>query len=265
MTKQNILLVDDRQHATLLAALRFYQAQGMGEPTNRTDAIHDIATNGDEVVSLDASGIDKLCERLQASSARPEVLASLKDEGMTIGECVTALAVPNDDPYVLAARQLVQGDNDTEIDDNTTTSVGEDGAWVLGWIWVNNEEAGSLPNTELLEAVLDHARAAIESGRAVQNAKTCLVQADWLAHLVVDFADELDGIGNEMVPGVPGPIAWLDKEGNEVRFMPSDALNQLRQLARLGGLPDELANQTERFCIRYGNKLDAILAHAQAA
>lgn len=50
--------------ATILAALRFYQAAGMGEPSNRSDEIHDIATSGGDAISLDDEGIDDLCERL---------------------------------------------------------------------------------------------------------------------------------------------------------------------------------------------------------
>jgi hypothetical protein len=51
---------------TILAALRFYQAHGQGDPFNRSDWIHHIATNGGEVMaSLDELGIDELCERLQ--------------------------------------------------------------------------------------------------------------------------------------------------------------------------------------------------------
>jgi len=53
-----------QDHATIMAALRFYQEKGMGDPANRSDAIHDLATNGDEVISLDAEGIDDLCERI---------------------------------------------------------------------------------------------------------------------------------------------------------------------------------------------------------
>lgn len=51
---------------TILAALRFYQEEGMGDPDNRSDAIHDIATDGGIEVSLDDAGIDDLCDRLQA-------------------------------------------------------------------------------------------------------------------------------------------------------------------------------------------------------
>lgn len=57
--------LDDAELATVLAALRFYQRAGMGDPDNRDDDIHDIATGGGEVMSsLDDDGIDALCERL---------------------------------------------------------------------------------------------------------------------------------------------------------------------------------------------------------
>lgn len=49
---------------TILAALRYYQENGQGEPDNRSNAIHDIATNIGEDISLDVDAIDELCERL---------------------------------------------------------------------------------------------------------------------------------------------------------------------------------------------------------
>lgn len=58
------LTITDQEHATILAALRFYQEKGQGDPDNRSDMIHDIATNGDAVISLDDEGIDELCERI---------------------------------------------------------------------------------------------------------------------------------------------------------------------------------------------------------
>lgn len=58
------ITVTEQQHATILAALRFYQSKGMGDPSNRSDAIHNIATNCDTVISLDAIGIDELCEKI---------------------------------------------------------------------------------------------------------------------------------------------------------------------------------------------------------
>lgn len=52
------------EKATILAALRYYQSKGLGDPDNRTQEIHDIATDLGNETSLDDSGIDELCERL---------------------------------------------------------------------------------------------------------------------------------------------------------------------------------------------------------
>lgn len=61
------ITVDDAQHATILAALRYYQQEGLGEPCNRPVEIHEIATDGGAVMSsLDDEGIDALCEQLNA-------------------------------------------------------------------------------------------------------------------------------------------------------------------------------------------------------
>lgn len=47
----------------------------------------------------------------------------------------------------------------------------------------------------------------------------------------MNYADELDGIEDEVIKGLPGPIQWEDASGRSFRFMPSDALSQLRLLA----------------------------------
>lgn len=79
------------------------------------------------------------CEQLV--QRRAKALEALKADGLTIGECITALAVPDDDPYVREARNLI-ADDDVEIDDHTVIAVVGDGAWVLSWLWVSKEEAG---------------------------------------------------------------------------------------------------------------------------
>jgi hypothetical protein len=55
---------DEAELATILAALRFYQEQGQGDPDNRSAGIHAIASADGDVISLDADGIDALCEKL---------------------------------------------------------------------------------------------------------------------------------------------------------------------------------------------------------
>lgn len=77
---KTLFAVDEQQHATLIAALRYYQEQGMGDPNKRSDAIHDIATNCGEVTSLDDRDIDDLVDQLnvttQAHSRDAEVYAT---------------------------------------------------------------------------------------------------------------------------------------------------------------------------------------------
>ncbi len=61
---QNIISVDAAELATILAALRFYQREGQGDPSNRRVYIHVIATDGDTQLSLNTERIDALCERI---------------------------------------------------------------------------------------------------------------------------------------------------------------------------------------------------------
>lgn len=50
---------------TLLAALQFYQNHDQGEPSNRTDEIHELAVGPDDDISLDETGIAELMETLR--------------------------------------------------------------------------------------------------------------------------------------------------------------------------------------------------------
>lgn len=56
--------ITSQERNTILAALRTYQAAGYGEPCNRPLPIHDIATNLDCEISLNAEAIDELCEKI---------------------------------------------------------------------------------------------------------------------------------------------------------------------------------------------------------
>ena len=56
-----------QERNTVLAALRFYVDNGQGEPDNRSDAIHDLATGEGTArvsVSLDAEAIERLIAKL---------------------------------------------------------------------------------------------------------------------------------------------------------------------------------------------------------
>jgi hypothetical protein len=63
------IAVDSAELATILAALRYYQQEGCGDPNYRSDAIHEIATDGGNETSLDSDGIDSLCERINTSGS----------------------------------------------------------------------------------------------------------------------------------------------------------------------------------------------------
>jgi len=55
-----IVDLNEQEHATVLAALHYYRAQGQGHPANRDDDTHRIATAGDAVSSLDGPGVAAL-------------------------------------------------------------------------------------------------------------------------------------------------------------------------------------------------------------
>lgn len=69
-----IINVDKQGLNTILAALRFYQANDQGNPNSRSDDIHDIATNGEQDTSLDASGIDILAYMINTTSPQVYVI-----------------------------------------------------------------------------------------------------------------------------------------------------------------------------------------------
>jgi hypothetical protein len=67
---------------TILAALRFYQLAEQGDPVNRTDEIHNIATGNDEDVSLDEAGIDALITEIKTPCEhKPETYVGETAEG----------------------------------------------------------------------------------------------------------------------------------------------------------------------------------------
>lgn len=77
----------DKEHATVLAALRSYQEEGLADdPGFRSYAVHDIATgsgNADFGDGLDGGEIDRLCERLNtggesAAGQTAEASASIR-------------------------------------------------------------------------------------------------------------------------------------------------------------------------------------------
>ncbi|WP_043795871.1 hypothetical protein [Delftia sp. Cs1-4] len=193
---------------------------------------------------------------------RAHALQALLGDGLTLGECIRAFAVSDDDPYVAAARTAVQADDDVEIDDWTATSVGEGGAWVLAWLWVSDAQAGVLSHSEMLEDVWRRAGDLLTGAHGLDDGTAWLRnnQVLWLEEVLGNFADEIDGIESARPASEPGAIVWRDERGHDLRFAPSEAVSQLLVLARRAGLRPPLAEHCQRFCAQYGGILDAMLA-----
>ena len=148
MNKNHLANLTDEQHATVLAALRFYQREGMGDPACRSEEIDDLATNGGEVTALDVVGISDLCEQLNCRDTDfSAALQVLKQSGMDFGECVNAYGeTAIDSPYVRYAVEI-SSDGDFEIDGTPVVSKGEEpGAYVMGWLWVSDYDCGVQDN-----------------------------------------------------------------------------------------------------------------------
>jgi hypothetical protein len=69
--KELTLVVDERELATILAALRYHQAENLQICSDIADkAIKDIATNYGSLEPLNCDEIDRLCERINAGTNR---------------------------------------------------------------------------------------------------------------------------------------------------------------------------------------------------
>jgi len=63
--KQFIFVVDRRELATILAALRFHQDENLqGGPDIPDEVIKDIATDGGSLKPLNSNDVSRLCERI---------------------------------------------------------------------------------------------------------------------------------------------------------------------------------------------------------
>jgi hypothetical protein len=130
--KPSLYVLTDAQHATVLAALRNLQ----NTPSySIPSAIKDIATNGGTVTPLDDKAIDQLCE-------------GLNHTGLSFGEVVNLLGEDESNPYVAGAAEHHLA-NEREFDGKVMVSDGgDDGAYVMCWLWVSDELAGVTPAEE---------------------------------------------------------------------------------------------------------------------
>ena len=253
MCKPNILIVDDAQQATILAALRFYQQSGASADA----AIEDIATNGGAFEPLGIENIDALCESINlASPAKEVVLDALVANGYDFGDFVSRFAEDEEtSPYVAAARKLVAGDEGSiEVDSSAVVSRGDKtGSYVMAWIWVSNGEAGLLPHSNVLEML----QYCFDEFAAAEPLNAYVA---WLDETLSNFSEEIDDIDHESVDGLePKEITW-EHDGEKYTFLPSNALQSLLDEANEKELIDEEdAKRAERVISSIGNKLDRVL------
>lgn len=59
-----IVIEDDQERNTILAALRWYECSGFGDPQRQPDWVFDIASDGDTNTTLNDEAIDHLCQRI---------------------------------------------------------------------------------------------------------------------------------------------------------------------------------------------------------
>lgn len=117
MTNKIHLVIEQAELATILAALRTYQAAGYGDPANRPEDIHAIATD-DDVISLDDAAIDTLCEEINCSSNISPVLVVISAGVGEIAKNPSDLPVRILDLDNLAAdvETAIGGDNPGDFD-----------------------------------------------------------------------------------------------------------------------------------------------------
>lgn len=57
---------NSQEISTILAALQFYVMNDQGDPSLRTDAIHDIAVDNEDETSLDNEEVSALSEKIKS-------------------------------------------------------------------------------------------------------------------------------------------------------------------------------------------------------
>lgn len=121
--------LDNRELATVLAALRYWQREVVTVAGVVVEELPegDIATNCGTLEYLGEGEIDSLCERLNTEERAPDKLLE-----------------------VARGKYAYPSDDDVEIDDDAATSEADEGTWVMAWCYVRREdfEAPSSDETE---------------------------------------------------------------------------------------------------------------------
>jgi predicted dehydrogenase len=119
--KPGLYALDADQHARVLAALRLYKER---IKTMRADGT--TLLNG----PMDASDIDAVIQSLSGPSLEFSAIVPLFAESA------------EDSAYVRTAQENAR-EGEFEVDEPAVVSRGDDdGAYVMGWMWVSNDDAG---------------------------------------------------------------------------------------------------------------------------
>jgi hypothetical protein len=127
--KPALYALTQEAHATVLAALRFYQSN-LDAFGDLPAGINDIASNCGTLQPLEGDDISELCD-------------SLNHHGLDFSAIVPMFAeLAQHSPYVAAAQRMAK-DGEIEVDNPAVVSKGDDdGAYVMAWMWVSNRQAG---------------------------------------------------------------------------------------------------------------------------
>ncbi|WP_165678529.1 hypothetical protein [Metapseudomonas otitidis] len=126
---------------TILAALRLYQEMGMGDPANRSDHVHAIATNGGDEISMDEWGVEELCQSINFAVAEPSE------------KPIVIVRNTSDDEILVQASHAVKvlylEDNETGDDSDDLVVIGDVEMWKQEFDVVPSDLCDLIPHLKL--------------------------------------------------------------------------------------------------------------------
>lgn len=191
-------------------------------------------------------------------------LQRLKAAGLRFSDILNVYGDDESDPYVRAAKANAE-DGAIEVDTPAVVSRGAaNGAYVLAWMWVDDDEAGVRRISTVLEDVCEIVIQQLDCRRAPTSDVTMRLRAyaRWLEQVLRLNSWDIDDVANATVADAPASVSWTDEGGNVWSFCASDAISQLRLAAKGFELEDQVSDQIEQYLAKYGNKLDSVLARA---
>jgi hypothetical protein len=123
------------------APLAFELGGDLHDDADECNALYVFPDGSRAVLNYVSGAILPLDAFVPTVADRSTIMTSMKYSGITAEDCISVLSVPNDNPYVTAARRLAAENRRIRIPADTVTSEAEKGAMVLAWFSVSDEEA----------------------------------------------------------------------------------------------------------------------------